>query len=328
MGRRNFRAEFEKLERECADACVAIFKHYGITKLKFRSTTTTISNDDGKTPYFIKAIVLANPDAEINYCEEYFDILDYNDRWWTDGCFELDWIDLYDCINDAIDDNLNNNIPISEWGKGVDDSEEDEDYDDDYEDNEYDEPNPQQLGVLSVFKRMENAYWLFANNALETIFLEVPDFSRDNPDAIPSIVSWEKFKKRPCESTFNFFIDTFKYYGSNPLMICNSEEPMVEDENECAETEDNSDSENLNPKQRGISIALKYIENQYWCIANDILVMLFEVVPDFSYENREAASIIDLWYAFKNNPCKKEFDAFIAKLRTYSSAIESSNSMM
>lgn len=134
MERRNFRAEFEKLERECADACVAIFKHYGITKLRFKGSTTKIKEEYRERSNFIEAIVLANLDAQINYCEEYFNILDYDDRWWTDGCFELDWIDLYDCINDAINYYQKNNVPISDWAAGVGDPEltADEDEEDDY----------------------------------------------------------------------------------------------------------------------------------------------------------------------------------------------------
>ena len=133
MERRNFRAEFEKLERHCADACVAIFKHYGITKLRFRGTTTKIKDDDGETPYFIDAIKLANSNAEIDFCE-YFDLLDDEGQWWTGGNFKLNWLDLYECINDAIDYNLKNNIPISEWSDGIGDPEEGDD-----EENEEDE---------------------------------------------------------------------------------------------------------------------------------------------------------------------------------------------
>ncbi len=78
------------------------------------------------------------------------------------------------------------------------------------------EPNPKQLAVLNILKKMQNQYWLIANNAIVELLQKVPEFTVTNPEAQPSIKAWLEFRNDPCTKTFDHFIDTIKYYGRDP----------------------------------------------------------------------------------------------------------------
>lgn len=108
--------------------------------------------------------------------------------------------------------------------------------------------------------------------------------------------------------------------NTNQQQPANNQQVTNNDQQQQQPAQDQNQQQNQqqpNQNQQAVLDILKNMENQYWCIANNVPEMIKEKIPDFKPDNAEAAPIIKNWDAFKQNPSEQTFNAFIDSFKNF-----------